>query len=84
MEVKEIRQLVSTRPFRPMIFHLENGGSQLISHPEIIITESIVVAVDDDGEAVYITPEAITSITYRKHSKSATRRGKAAARRRES
>ena len=82
MEVKEIRQLVSKRPFRPIIFHLENGGSQLISHPEIIITESIVVAVDDDGEAVYITPEAITSITYQKHSKPSVRRGKVAARKR--
>ncbi len=82
MEVKEIRQLVSRRPFRPIIFHLENGSSQLISHPEIIITESIVVAVDDEGEAVYITPEAITSITYQKASRTVKRARQTAARKR--
>ncbi|NUO81996.1 hypothetical protein HUU05_18130 [candidate division KSB1 bacterium] len=73
MEVNEIRKLASRRPFRPIIFHLDNGSGQLISHPEIIITESIVVAVDEEGEAVYITPEAITSNTYQKASKASQR-----------
>ncbi len=82
MEVNEIRKLVSTRPFRPIIFHLEDGGSQLVTYPEIIITESIVVAVDDDGEAVYITPEAISSISYHKRAKLSARGRKTAARKR--
>ncbi|MDZ7290194.1 MAG: hypothetical protein ONB44_23905 [candidate division KSB1 bacterium] len=63
MQVEEIRKRLSVRPFRPLLIHLDNGTTHLITHPEIIITETIVVALDKDGEAVYMAPEAISEIT---------------------
>jgi len=66
MEIEEIRKHVLRRPFRPFIFHLDNGTTHLITHPEIIITEKAVVAVDKDGDAVYLAPEAISAVTYYK------------------
>ncbi len=82
MEVTEIRKLVSTRPFRPLIFHLKDGGSRLISHPTLIVTNNIVVAVDERNEAVYVTPEAISSISYQKRGTLPMRSCKAAAHKR--
>ncbi len=66
MELEEIRKHVIRRPFRAFIFHLDNGTTHLITHPEIIITEKVVVAVDKDGDAVYLAPEAISAVTYYK------------------
>jgi hypothetical protein len=45
---------------------MDNGKTHLITHPEVIITEMVVVAVDEDGDAVYLAPEAISEITYQK------------------
>ena len=73
MKAKELRELISKRPFRPIIFHLEDGGNRLISRPTLVITNYIVVAIDEKGEAVYMTPEAISSITYQKRSKLSAR-----------
>jgi hypothetical protein len=64
MEVEEIRKHAVRRPFRPFIIHMDNGKTHLIMHPEVIITEKVVVAVDEDGDAVYLAPEAISAITY--------------------
>jgi hypothetical protein len=66
MKVDEIQKHVLRRPFRAFNFHLDNGKTHLITHPEIIITEKVVVAVDEDGDAVYLAPEAISAITYYK------------------
>jgi hypothetical protein len=66
MQLEEIRKHVLVRPFRPFIIHMDNGKTHLITHPEIIISEIIVVAVDKDGNAVYLAPEAISAITYYK------------------
>jgi hypothetical protein len=68
MELDEIRRHVLVRPFKSFIIHLDNGQRHIITHPEIIITEKIVVAVDRDGDAVYLAPEAISAITYTKTS----------------
>jgi len=46
---------------------MDNGKTHIITHPEIIITETIVVAVDDDGDAVYLAPEAISAISRYKN-----------------
>lgn len=64
MEISQIRKLVSARPFKPIVFHLDNGEEQLITHPEIIVTEIMIIAVDDVGEPVYIAPEAISAIRH--------------------
>jgi hypothetical protein len=66
MKVEEIRKHLLRRPFRPFLIHLDNGKTHLITHPEVIITEMVVVAVDDEGDAVYLAPEAISAITYYK------------------
>jgi hypothetical protein len=66
MEVEEIRKHLLRRPFRPFLIHMDNGKTHLITHPEVIITEMVVVAVDEDGDAVYLAPEAISEITYQK------------------
>jgi hypothetical protein len=73
MEIEEIRKHVVRHPFRSFIIHLDNGKTYLITHPEIIITEKVVVAVDKDGDAVYLAPEAISAITYYKERAAAKR-----------
>ncbi|MCI0692187.1 hypothetical protein L0337_09315 [candidate division KSB1 bacterium] len=67
MELGEIRRHLSVRPFKPFIIHMDNGKTHIITHPEIIITETIVVAVDEDGDAVYLAPEAISAISRYKN-----------------
>lgn len=64
MDVDEIRKLVKARPFRPLEFHLDAGEKYFITHPEIIIHEVMIVAVDHRGELVYIAPEAISAIKF--------------------
>ena len=67
MELEEIRKHTAVRPFKPFIIHMDNGKTHIITHPEIIITETIVVAVDEDGDAVYLAPEAIGAISRYKN-----------------
>jgi hypothetical protein len=67
MELEEIRKHLVVRPFKPFIIHMDNGKTHIITHPEIIITETIVVAVDEDGDAVYLAPEAISAISRYKN-----------------
>jgi len=67
MELDEIRRHLLVRPFKPFIIHMDNSKTHIITHPEIIITETIVVAVDEDGDAVYLAPEAISAISRYKN-----------------
>jgi len=67
MELEQIRKHTTVRPFKPFIIHMDSGKTHIITHPEIIITETIVVAVDDDGDAVYLAPEAISAISRYKN-----------------
>ena len=67
MGLEEIRKHSRVRPFRPFIIHMDDGKTHIITHPEIIITETIVVAVDEDGDAVYLAPEAISAISHYKN-----------------
>jgi len=64
MNLEVIRKYVSARPFKPLVFHLENGEQQLVKHPEILVTEIVIIAVDDEGLPVIIAPEAISAIHY--------------------
>lgn len=73
MGIRKIRNYTLARPFRPFLFHMDDGQTHLITHHEIIITKTIVVAVDKNGDAVYLVPEAISAITYYKE-KAATKR----------
>jgi hypothetical protein len=69
MDLEVIRQTLNKRPFRPIVFHLDNGEKQIIRHPEVIVTDVMVMAADDDGLPVLITPEAITAIHIAKNLK---------------
>lgn len=62
--VNEIRRLVRQRPCKPLVFHLDNGEKQSINHPGAIITEMMIVSVDDDGQLIYIDPEAVSAVRY--------------------
>lgn len=64
MNVNEIRRLVQQRPFKPLVFHLDNGEKQIVNHPEIIVTEMMIVSVDDHGQLIYIAPEAVSAVRY--------------------
>lgn len=61
MNVNEIRRLVQQRPFKPLVFHLDNGERQIANHPEIIVTEMMIVLVDDYGQLIYLVPEAVSA-----------------------
>lgn len=76
MNVNEIRRLVQQRPFKPLVFHLDNGEKQIVNHPEIIITERMIVSVDDYGQLIYIAPEAVNAVRYAPSSKSRIRGGR--------
>lgn len=64
MNLEAIRKYVNARPFKPLVFHLENGDQQIVKQPEIIITEVVIMAADDKGFPVIIAPEAVASIHY--------------------
>lgn len=64
MNLEMIRKYVNARPFKPLVFHLENGGQQIVKPPEIIITDVVIMAADDRGFPVIIAPEAVISIHY--------------------
>jgi len=69
MDIEVIRKTLNERPFKAIVFHLENGEKHVIRHPEIIVTEIYVLAVDDEGLPVFIKPEAITAIHYARNIK---------------
>ncbi len=75
MNVNEIRRLVQQRPFKPIIFHLDNGEKQLVNHPETIVTEIMIVSVDDNGQLIYIAPEAVSAVRYAPNPRRRARRG---------
>jgi len=64
MDVQEIRKVASQRPFKPFWFHLDNGQKHFIKHPEIIVSNQLIMTVDEDNKAVLIAPEAVTSIEF--------------------
>jgi len=64
MHSEQIRKQFAVRPFKPLEVHLDNGETYDITHPEIIVTDVIVVAVDKNGEVIYIAPEAISAIKF--------------------
>ena len=62
MEVAEIKKVVTVRPFKPFEIHLDNGEVHKITHPEIIVSNTLVMTIDEHGDSVLIAPEAVTSI----------------------
>ncbi len=64
MNVDEIRKVVRQKPFKLFTFHLDNGQKYVIRHPEIIVSNQLIMTIDDDGKAVLIAPEAVTSIEF--------------------
>jgi hypothetical protein len=64
MNVDEIRKIAKRRPFKPFIFDLDNGEKQAVLHPEIVVGNEIIVAIDDNGKSIMIVPEAVSSIEF--------------------
>jgi hypothetical protein len=67
MDLEVIRKTLNERPFRPIVFHLDNGQKQLITDPQFLVTETVVVAVDRKGLPVLMTPESIISIDHQRN-----------------
>lgn len=64
MPLDAIRRFVNARPFKLLVFHCDNGEKQLVNYPEIIVTEMMIVSVDDHGQLIYIAPEAVSAVRY--------------------
>ena len=64
MEVEEIRKTSKARPFKPFEIHLDNGDVHIVTHPEIINTDTLIVTVGQNGKVVLIAPEAVSSINF--------------------
>ncbi len=64
MNVEEIRQAVRQQPFKPFVFHLDNGQKHIIRHPEIIVSNQLIMTIDDNAKAVLIAPEAVSAIEF--------------------
>jgi hypothetical protein len=64
MDVERIREVVRRRPFKPIVFHLENGEKHFVKHPEIVVGIEFIMTVDETGHSVLITPEAVSSIEF--------------------
>ena len=69
MQASEIRKQFAVRPFKPIEIHLDNGEVYSITHPEVIVTDVILVAVDKHGEVVCIAPEAVSAVKYAKNAR---------------
>jgi hypothetical protein len=67
MHTEQIRKQFAMRPYKSLEIHLDNGEMYEITHPEIIVTDMVVVAVDKNGEVIYIAPEAISAIKFSKN-----------------
>ena len=76
MDPEVIRKTLNERPFRPIVFHLDNSEKQVVKHPEILVSEINVITLDDDGQPVFIKPEAITAIYYAHNIKPRRARGR--------
>jgi len=66
MNIEEIRTVAKQRPFRPFVLQLDNGKQYFIRHPEIIITDDLIMTVNENGKGVLIAPEAVSSIEFLK------------------
>lgn len=64
MNVDKIREVVRRQPFKPFVFHLDNGAKHMVKHPEIAIGNEFIMTVDKDGKSVLIAPEAVSSIEF--------------------
>lgn len=64
MNIEEIRQVVKRKPFKPFVFSLDNGEKHAVKHPEIIVTDVLIMTVNDQGKPVLIASEAVTSIEF--------------------
>jgi len=64
MTVQEIRQIVKQRPFEPFIFHLDNGERRPMKSPEIVVSNELIVSVDDKGKSILIAPETVTATEF--------------------
>lgn len=64
MNVEEIRQVVRQRPFKPFLFHLDNGQKHAIRHPEVIVSNQLIMTIDENAKAVLIAPEAVSAIEF--------------------
>jgi len=64
MNVEKIREVVRRRPFRPFVFHLDNGEKHFVKHPEIVVSVEFISTVDENGHGVLIAPEAVTAIEF--------------------
>ncbi len=64
MNVDEIRKIARRRPFKPFLFHLDNGEKYAVRHPEIVVGNELVVTVDDNGKIIMISPEAVTLMEF--------------------
>jgi hypothetical protein len=74
MKINQIRELVYARPFKPIVFHLDDGKKQLIKDPQFIVTKFMVAAVDNKGVPVLMTPESIIDIKSFRQTKSSHRK----------
>jgi len=64
MRIEAIREVAQQRPFKSFMLYLDNGRMHTIKHPEIIVTNLLIMTTDDEGKPVLIAPEAVTSIEY--------------------
>jgi hypothetical protein len=62
--LKKSAKWLSGNLIKPFIFSLDNGEKHAVRHPEIIVTDVLIVTVNDNGKPVLIAPETVTSIEY--------------------
>jgi hypothetical protein len=63
MNVDAIRRVTKKRPVRPLEFRLQDGDRFEVRHPEaVIVTDELIMTVDQDGKPAFIAPEAVVSI----------------------
>lgn len=62
MDIEIIRKKLNERPFKPIVFRLDNGEKQLITDPQFLFTATKLIVVDKKGLPVFLTPKSIISI----------------------
>lgn len=77
MNASVVRRLVSRRPYRPLVLHTNSGERIRVPSPEIIVTDTYLLSVDETGLPIWIDNNAIATIS---HARRGNGRGKSSSR----
>lgn len=65
MILDEFMKFIRSKPFVPFEVALTSGDHFAIQSPEVIATETLIVAVESNGDLVWFAPELVSAVRVR-------------------